>query len=318
MRQARCCDKSRRTNASTLRQSRARHPANKWKGILSRTIVGFSHYRIASVAAGVTFYAILAIFPGIAAMISLYGLFADTGSISSQLSNLSGSLHGDAAEIIRGELTHLVAQKTRSLGTGFFIGIGIALWSASGGVKALFDALNVVYDEEEKRSFVKRAAIALLFTAGSIVFLLIALGAVVVLPIVLNFVGLGDLSDIVMRIIRWPVLFVLTALAFAFFYRYGPCRSHGEWRLVTRGSALAAILWVFVSLLFSWYVENFRSYNRIYGSLGAIVGFMTWIWLSIIIFLFGAEFDSEIECQTDQDGTTGQNRQLGAGEATVD
>jgi membrane protein len=135
-------------------------------------------------------------------MISLYGLFADTGSISSQLSNLSGIQPGDAAEIIRGELTHLVAQKTSSLATGFFIGIGIALWSASGGVMALIDALNVVYDEEEKRSFVKRAAIALLFTAGSIVFLLIALGAVIVLPIVLNFVGFWGLSDIVMRIIR--------------------------------------------------------------------------------------------------------------------
>jgi len=177
-------------------------PLRHWKEILSRTIVGFSKYRIASVAAGVTFYTILAIFPGIAAMISLYGLFADTGSISSQLSNLSGIQPGDAAEIIRGELTHLVAQKTSSLATGFFIGIGIALWSASGGVMALIDALNVVYDEEEKRSFVKRAAIALLFTAGSIVFLLIALGAVIVLPIVLNFVGFWGLSDIVMRIIR--------------------------------------------------------------------------------------------------------------------
>jgi membrane protein len=292
-------------------------PAKGWKDIFWRTFARFSDHRILLVAAGVTFYTLLAIFPGIAALISLYGLFADPGAISNQLGNLTGILPGGAVDIIRGEMTRLAAQKAGSLGFGFFSGVGVALWSASGGLKALFNALNIVYDEKEKRGFVKLAALALLFTLGSAVFLLIALGTVIVLPIVLNFIGLGGLSELLIKTLRWPGLFVLTGLALAFLYRYGPCRTKAEWRWITWGSALAAILWVVASVLFSLYVQNFGNYNKTYGSLGAVIGFMTWIWVSTSIFLLGAELNAEIEHQTARDTTTGRDKPLDARVVTV-
>ena len=179
-------------------------------------------------------------------------------------------------------------------------------------MKSLFDALNLVYNEPEKRSFVWLNVLSLSFTVLTIVFALVAIGAMVVVPVVLNFLGLGGATELIFKIARWPALLIVVTLALAFLYRYGPSREKPQWRWITWGSAVAAVSWLVVSLLFSWYAENFGNYNKTYGSLGAIIAFMFWIWLSIIVVLIGAELNAETEHQTARDTTTGRPKPLGS------
>jgi membrane protein len=292
-------------------------PARGWKDILLRVYKNISTHRVLAIAAGVTFYSILAIFPAIAALISLYGLFADPGTIAAQLDRVAGVLPGGAIDVLREQMTRVASQGGGTLGFTFAIGLLAALWSSNAGMKALFDALNVVYGEEEKRGFFKLNAVSLAFTTGAILFLLIAMAAVVVLPVVLNFVGLGGIIDLLVRLARWPVLLAVIILALAVLYRYGPSRDKPRWRWTTWGSAFAALAWVVASILFSWYAANFGSYNETYGSLGAVIGFMVWIWISAIVILIGAEIDAEMEHQTAQDTTVGHPRPLGTRGAAV-
>ena len=213
--------------------------------------------------------------------------------------------------MLREEMTRLASKGGTTLGIGFLIGLAISLWTTNSGVSAIFDALNIVYDEKEKRGTLRFYLTTLTFTLASIAFILLAIAVVVLLPVVLNFLPLPGGSDLLVKIARWPILFALTALALAVLYRFGPSRTRPRWRWVTWGSALATVLWVAASVLFSWYVANFGSYNKTYGSLGAIIGFMTWIWISIIVFLLGAKLDAEMEHQTARDTTIGQPKPLG-------
>jgi membrane protein len=270
-------------------------PGKGWKDILLRIYRGISEDRLLLVAAGVTFYILLAIFPGIAALISIYGLFADPGSVASHLDTIANVAPGGAIEVLRDEMTRLATQGGTTLGFGFLISLIISLWTASSGIKGLFDALNIVYGEAEKCSFLGYYLRALALTLASIAFILVAIAIVVLLPVLLHFIPLPGGTDLLVKIARWPILFVLSALALAVLYRYGPSRNQARWRWVTWGSALATMMWMVVSVLFSWYVANFGSFNKTYGSLGAIIGFMTWIWISIIVVLLGAKLDAEIE-----------------------
>jgi membrane protein len=286
-------------------------PVRGWKDILLRVYHGISENRILLVAAGVTFYSLLAIFPGIAALISIYGLFADPATVASHLDTIASVAPSGAIDVLREQMTRLASQGGTTLGVSFLIGLAISLWTTNSGVKALFDALNIVYGEEEKRSFIKLNAVTLLVTLGIIVFVLLTLAAVVALPVVLNYIPLPGVTAFLVKIGRWPILFVLVTLALAVLYRYGPSRAEPQWRWITWGSVLAAIVWLAASALFSWYVANFGSYNKTYGSLGAIIGFMTWIWLSIIVISVGAKLNAEIEHQTARESTTGQPKPLG-------
>ncbi len=286
-------------------------PARGWKDILWRTYEEFSKDRVMSVAAGVTYYALLAVFPAIAALVSIYGIFADPGTIQSHLNTLSGVMPGGALEIIGEQVSRIASQGGGALGFGFIFGLAISLWSANAGMKAVFDALNIVNDEEEKRSFVGLNLVSLTFTLGAIFFILVALGGIVVLPIILNFIGMGSGMEMLLAIIRWPILLVAVVLGLSLLYRFGPSRDKAEWRWVTPGGIIAAVLWLAVSMLFSWYVSNFGSYNETYGSLGAVIGFMTWIWISSIVVLLGAEINAEMEHQTVKDTTEGATQPMG-------
>jgi membrane protein len=292
-------------------------PASGWKDILWRIYQNIGEHRVIAIAAGVTFYVLLAIFPAIAALVSVYGLFADAASINSHLTSMASVLPGGAVDIVGEQITRLTAQPAAKLGLTFFFGLAISLWSANAGIKALFDALNIVYGEKEKRGFFKLNLVSLTFTAGVLVFALIALAAVVVLPIALEYVGLGRVTDLLVRIGRWPVMFLVVALGIALIYRYGPSRDTPRWRWISWGSAFAALTWIVASILFSWYASHFGSYNKTYGSLGAAIGFMTWIWLSTIVVLMGAELDAEMEHQTARDTTEGPPQPIGARGAAV-
>ncbi len=292
-------------------------PAKGWKDILWRVYGDLGTHRLLAVAAGVTFYALLAIFPAIAAFVSLYGLFADAGTISKQLGAMSGFMPGGAVDIIGEQVKRIASKPSGSLSFGLISGLAIALWSANAGMKAMFDALNVVYDETEKRSFIKLNAMSLAFTVGAIIILMLAIASVVVLPIVLNFVGLGSVAGSVLSLARWPLLLILILAGLAVLYRFGPSRDRAQWRWITWGSAIAAVAWIAASGLFSWYVSSFGNYNATYGSLGAAVGFMTWIWISSTIVLIGGEFNAEMELQTERDTTVGHPKPLGARGAKV-
>ncbi len=266
-----------------------------WKDIAVAVFNGISADRIFLVAAGVSFYAILALFPGIGAVVSIYGLFADPNTIASHLDTVAGVAPGGAVDVIRDELTGLASQNGTTLGLGFAVSLIVGLWFSNSGMTGLFDALNAVYEEKEQRSLVKYYATTLTFTAGAIVLVLIAIAIIVAVPVVLNFIPNASVTAILLKIVPWPLLFVLVGEAIAIVYRYAPCREAPQWRWILVSAAAAALVWLGVSALFSWYVAYFGSYNKMYGSLGAIFGFMTWMWLSMVVVLIGAKLNSELE-----------------------
>lgn len=289
----------------------AQIPPRGWKDVLIRVKDDLSKNRVVAVAAGIAFYALLAIFPAIAALVALYGLFANPATVGQHLDTLGSFIPGSGMDLIRNQIDHVIAQGNQTLGLTFIIGLAASLWSSNAGTKALFDALNVVYEERERRNFFRLNAASLLFTFASIIFLLTAIGALVVLPAVLGFIGLGGIAETLLKLLRWPLLFGAIVLALAFVYRYGPSREKPQWRWVTPGSVAAALIWIAASILFSWYAESFGNYNKTYGSLGAVIIFMTWIWISALAVLIGAELDAEMEHQTAQDTTTGRPKPLG-------
>jgi membrane protein len=214
-------------------------------------------------------------------------------------------------------MTRLAAQPNSTLGLSMVVGLLISLWSANAGIKALFDALNVVYDEKEKRGFFSLNATSLAFTLAAIAFLLVAIGAIAGLPIILKHLPLHGVVEWAIRILRWPLLLASVVIALAIIYRYGPSRDRAKWKWVTWGSAIAGALWLAASALFSWYAANFGSYNETYGSLGAVIGFMTWLWISAIVILLGGEINAEMEHQTLRDSTEGHPAPLGTRGATM-
>jgi membrane protein len=292
-------------------------PAQGWQDILWRVLWSIPADRILSTSGGVAFFGLLAIFPGIAAIVSLYGLFADASTIGNHLTILSGILPAGVLALFADQITLITGQENDILGAAFAAGLVVALVSANSGVAALFDALNVVYDEKEKRSFVRFYAMTFMFTVAGIAFVVAAISAVVVLPLVLKFLGTATMTERLVSILRWPILLVTLVVSLGFIYRYGPSRRDARWRWVTWGSIVAALLWVGASMLFSWYVATFDSYNKTYGSLGAAVGFMMWLWISAVIVLLGGELNAEMEHQTARDTTQGEPKPLGSRDAMM-
>ena len=310
--------------AAAEQRDRGRHanppseiPAQGWRDILLRVYANISKHRVFALAAGMTYYSILAIFPAIAALVAMYGLFSDPTTITRHLDQAGGFLPGGAIDVARDQLTRVASNGQQTLGWTFFIGLATSLWSANAAMKSLFDTLNIVHGEDETRGFFKLNAISLGFTLGGVAFILSAIGSIVIVPVLLQYVGLSSFGELLVQIGRWPAMYIVLTAALAVVYRYGPCREKARWRWITWGSALAAIFWIAVSGLFSWYAASFGKFNETYGSLGAVIGFMTWLWISAIVVLLGAEIDAEMEHQTEQDTTSGSPKPLGSRGARV-
>ncbi len=270
-------------------------PARGWWDIAKRVYQRIQEHRVMLVAAGVSYYALLALFPALAALVSLFGLVADPASIQQQLSNLQGVVPEEALQIMNNCIgCHNVMD---SMAQAF------AYYN--------FDALNIVYEEPERRSFLQYNLHALLFTLGGILFIILAVSGIVILPAMFAFVGLESMSGRIISLLRWPLLLVALLLALALLYRYGPSREKPQWKWVTPGSIFTAVVWLAGSMLFSWYVSSFGTYNETYGSLGAVIAFMVWMWLSATIVLVGAEINAQSEFQTRADTTTGEPRSMG-------
>jgi membrane protein len=286
-------------------------PWQGWKDILLRTYEQINDDRVLAVAAGVVFYGLLALFPAITALVSSYALFAKPSTINDHLSMLSDVLPGGAFDIVKDQVGRVLAKGNLKLGTAFAASLLLAIWSANSGMKAIIDALNVVYDEKEKRGFFKLNAVSLAFTFGGLVAVLIAIGAVVALPIVLSTIGLGSITDTLFRIGRWPLLILIMLFGLAVLYRHGPSRRSPQWQWLSVGSVFATLTWLAGSALLSYYLANYANYDATYGSLGAAIGLMIWMWMSSIVVLLGAELNSEIEHQTARDTTEGGGKPLG-------
>jgi len=234
-------------------------------------------------------------FPAIGALVSVYGIFSDPATIRTHLEDLSSLLPGGAIEIIGDQLGRVASGGKTTLGATFLFTLALSLWSANAGMKALFDALNIVYDAKERRGLIKLNASSLAFTIVTLVVMLVAIATVVALPVALNYAGLESTGAAIVTLARWPALYAIVVLALPLIYRFGPDREHAQWHWITWGSATAALLWIVASILFSWYAANFGAYNKTYGSLGAAIGFMTWIWISCMVILAGAEIDALLE-----------------------
>jgi membrane protein len=282
-----------------------------WKDILWRTYARTGEDRLLAIAAGVVFFGLLAVFPAITALVSCYGLFANPSTVGANLQTLALMLPEGSFQIVQDQVARVIEKGNATLGVTFLFGLALAIWSANAGVKAVIDALNVVYEEREKRSFVRLNLLSLAFTSGGIAALLLMVSAVVAFPLVLDRLGLAPESQMVVSLLRWPLLFVILLLALGLLYRFGPSRRAAQWQWLGVGTLAASLLWIAGSSLLSWYLSNFGNYNATYGSLGAAIGLMMWMWMSAIIVLCGAELNSEIEHQTARDTTVGRPKPPG-------
>lgn len=290
-------------------------PWSGWKDILWRTYQRIDDDRLLANAGGVVFFGLLAVFPAVTAIVSSYGLFADPTTISDNLQTLAMMLPGGTFQIVEDQIARVVSKGNTALGATFAFGLLLAIWSANAGVKAIFDALNVAYEEREKRSFIKLNLISLTFTVGGIAALLLMVATVVAFPLALDHLGIAPESKLIVALARWPLLFLVLLGALAILYRFAPSRDAPRWQWLSIGALTAALLWIAGSSLLSWYLSAFANYSATYGSLGAAIGLMTWMWMSAIVVMFGAELNSEIERQTLRDTTVGRPKPLGGREA---
>lgn len=285
-------------------------PPLGWKDIAWRTYQEIGRDRLPSVAGGVTFYTLLALFPAMGVFVSLYGLIADVGAVQAQLDSMSSVFPAEVINIVGEQMLRLANRPSATLSVAFLVSLMLSVWSANAGMKALFDGLNIAYDEEEKRHYVTRTGLTYVFTLGALLFLVVMSAVLVAAPIAFERLGLEELA-LVWIPLRWLILLAMAAGAFAVIYRYAPCRARARWQWVSVGAVLAAGFWLVGSLGFSWYLNNIAHYDVTYGSLGAVVAFMTWIWFSVMVVLVGAEINAEIEHQTALDTTIGPAKPMG-------
>lgn len=291
-------------------------PSHGWKDVIWRTITEISRDQLPRVAAGVTFYTLLAIVPALAVFVSLYGLFADVSQVQTQLDQLARVVPADVVNILGEQMRRLAVERRANLSLAFGFSLLVSVWTTSNAVRALVQGVNVAYDETERRNIVQLMAVTYAATFGALVFLIAVSGLLVALPLAMSLLGLEAFARN-WEPVRWSILLALAAFAFTLLYRYGPCRAKARWRWVIPGGVFASVTWLGGSYGFSWFVANVARYDATYGSLGTVIGFMMWIWVSVLIILIGAELNAEIEHQTALDSTTGPEAPLGQRGATM-
>ena len=285
-------------------------PPLGWKDIFWRTYREIGRDRLPALAGGITFYLLLATFPAIAAFVSLYGIFSDVGTVERQLIHLSRILPSDAVTLIGSQMLRISAQRHATLGAAFIASTLLSVWSANAGMKALFDGLNITYDETEKRDYLRRSLITYAATFAGLVFIGLVISVLIGAPVFFHQLGVHSVR-VWWAPTRWVLVFLMAAITFTLLYRYGPSRRHAKWQWVVFGGVGAAAVWLAISLGFSWYVNNFTHFGVTYGSLGAMIAYMLWVWMTAMVILTGAELNSEIEHQTAIDTTIGQARPIG-------
>ena len=286
-------------------------PAKGWWQVTRRALKESSADNVGILAGGIAYAAFLAVFPALIAGISLFGLVADPATIAQQAEGVLAALPETAQPLLRDQIVSLTQTSSGALSVSLVVAILLALWSASSGTSSLMTGINIAYDEQESRNFVKLRGTALLLTLGGIVFVLLTLGLVALVPAVLNALQLGTFVNVIVQIVRWVLLVVLIVVALAVVYRLAPDRDAPRFTWTSVGALVAAALWVLASLGFSLYVNNFGSYNKTYGALAGVVVLLLWLYLTSYIILLGAEINAESEKQTKRDTTTGPPAPMG-------
>ena len=282
-----------------------------WWDVLWRVKDQLDEDNVSIVAAGLALYSLLAVFPSLAAAVAIYGLVASPEAIQAQMQAFGGMLPAGTVEILHDQLQKLVSQRNETLSIGVIIGIVLALWSARKGMVALITAINVAYNEHDRRSFLVRTAMSLAFTIGGVLGFILVIVLGVAVPVVLKFVPLGIAAEWVLLGVRWAMLWLIAIFALATLYRFAPHRTRPRWEWVNAGSVIAATLWLLGSVLFAVYVRNFDSFGEAYGAIAGVVVMLMWFYVSAYVVILGAEINSELERQTVIDTTTGPSKPLG-------
>lgn len=286
-------------------------PPKGWWQITRRAFKESSADNVPMLAGGVAFFAFLAIFPAVIAAITLYGLIADPQTVARQAQALASGLPQQAQPLLTDQIQQITQGSGGALSFGLVVSLLAALWSASGGVNNLIKAVNVAYDEEETRGFVKLRGTSLVLTLGAIVFVLLTLALVAVVPAVLDALPLGVVGTVLAQVVRWLLLVLVLVVALGVIYRIAPDRDAPQIRWVSTGAIVAAVLWIAGSLVFSLYVNNFGKYGNTYGALAGVVVLLLWLYLTSYVVLLGAEINAEAEKQTERDTTKGDPLPMG-------
>ncbi|WP_346622951.1 YihY/virulence factor BrkB family protein [Blastococcus montanus] len=289
-------------------------PAKGWKQVLKRAWAENNADNMPIIAGGVAFFGFLSIFPALIALISIYGLVASREQAASQVADFTSGLPDEARQLITDQVT-AITEAGGALTWGLVLSILAALWTASGGVNNLVKAVNIAYDEVETRNFLKLRALSLALTLGAIVFVVLTIGLVAVVPLVLDALPLGGVATVLAQVARWVLLLLVVIGSLAVLYRVAPDRDAPQLRWVSLGSVVVTLVWAVVSLGFSFYVNNFGSYNETYGAIAGVIVLMLWLYLTCYLVLLGAEINSEAEHQTGHDTTEGEPLPMGERDA---
>jgi membrane protein len=291
-------------------------PPKGWLDVGKRVKDEARKDNVTLVAAGVAFFGLLAIAPGLAALVSIYGLVSSPADVQRQMESMATAMPPEARTLLTDQLNQVVTTSGSAKGLGVVVGIALALWSASAAMKNLLVALSAMYDEDETRGFVTLRVRALGLTVAGLAFVLVAMGLLALAPAWADSVGNDALSTAI-SIVRWPLLIVVMMAALAALYRLGPDRDQPRWRWVSWGAVIGTAVWIVASLLFSVYTSNFGNYSKTYGSMAVVVVTMLWLWITSLCVLIGAEVNAELERQTERDSTRGAARPRGQRGAEV-
>ena len=289
-------------------------PTTGWKDVALRVKGELKEDQVSLMSAGVAFYLLLALFPALAALVSLYGLFADPDQVAQQVTDLTGALPEEAQSLITDQLESITGQ-SQGIGITLAVSVAAALWAASSGVKHLIGAVNAAYDERETRKFLKLRGLSLVLTIGAVLFATIAIGVIAVLPHLADRLPFGALGQTLVQVGSYVGLAIGFALGLAVLYRYAPDRDAPRWQWVSWGAGIATAVWILGSVAFSVYVSNFASYGETYGSIGAVIVLMLWLVVTAFAIILGAEVNSELEAQTAKDSTVGHPEPMGSRDA---
>ncbi|MHA3980200.1 YihY/virulence factor BrkB family protein [Halovulum sp. GXIMD14794] len=286
-------------------------PRAGWKAVLLRVKDEISRDRVGLVAAGIAFYGLLALFPAIAALVAVAGLIVEPEAVAERIDDAVAMMPDAAAEIVTSQVNELAATGETALGLAALAGILLAVYSASKGVSAFMQGLNVAYEEEETRGFLRRTLTVLVLTLVMVLGAAAGIAAGPLVPALLALVELGAVTELLVAAARWLVLALVATCGIAVLYRYGPSRAPAQWTWLMPGALLASALWLAASVGFSIYAENFATYNESFGALAGVVILLMWLWISAYVLLLGAELNAEAEAQTRHDTTAGRGMPMG-------
>lgn len=286
-------------------------PAKAWWSVSKQVYAKIGQHNLSLIAAGVAFYFLLALFPLLAGIVSLYGLLVTPENLQAHMNTLLAAVPLESQNVLQEQMQNLMEKSNATLSSGVLLSLLITVWSASKGANALIIACNITYYESTRRSFFRALLARLGFTLSGIGVIVFALLSMTVLPDLISWLGGYQLSDTEAKWITWPTLVIMFNATLAALYRFGPHRKRAKWRWVTVGSCCATLLWLLATFGFSWYLQAFGTYDKTYGSVGGIIVLLIWMYISAFIILLGAEINSAVELQTTEDSTVGEPRPMG-------